>query len=105
MYPADITIQLATYCSNSRALYNEISADNDSKPVLVIHHPHYTDSVRIWSTALGGLKKDLPGIKFVSAGRYFNQDGDQRSTIESVLDKTKNVGTIDFIFRINDNCI
>lgn len=73
----------------------------EKKPELVIHHPHYTDSIIIWSTALGGLKKDLPGIKFVSGGRYFNQNGNQRSPIESVLDRTKNIDTIDFVFKID----
>jgi hypothetical protein len=72
------------------------------KPELVIHHPHYTDSIRIWSTALGGLKKDLPGIKFVSCGKYYNHDCNQRSPIESVLDRTKNIDTIDFILKINN---
>lgn len=69
----------------------------EKKPVMVLHHPHTTDSVLTWAAAWSGLKKLLPTVKaYASAGRHYNPDG-ERSKLISVLEKTKSGDTIDFI--------
>jgi hypothetical protein len=69
-------------------------------PRIVLHHPHTTDSSRIWTVAWNELIKIAPSIeKYISAGRYYNQDG-ERSNLDDVLNKTKLGNTIDFIVRL-----
>lgn len=67
-------------------------------PKIVLHHPHTTDSTRTWATAWGVLKIMVPSVKkYASAGRYYNPDGEQRSDLDEVLEKTKSADTLDFI--------
>jgi len=66
-------------------------------PAIVLHHPHTTDSSRIWTHAWNELVKIAPSIeRYISAGRYFNTNC-KRSAINDVLSKTKYGNTIDFI--------
>ncbi|RLF63626.1 MAG: hypothetical protein DRN33_03755 [Thermoplasmata archaeon] len=67
------------------------------KPVIVLHHPHTTDSTLTWAAAWNGLMGELPFVKaYAGAGRYYNSEG-ERSEINDVLEKTKLGSTIDFI--------
>jgi hypothetical protein len=67
---------------------------------VVLHHPHTTDSSRIWTAAWNELVEIAPSVeKYIGAGRYFNQDG-ERSNLNEVLGKTKRGNTIDFIVNI-----
>ncbi len=67
---------------------------------VVLHHPHTTDSSRIWTAAWNELVGIAPSVeKYIGAGRYFNQDG-ERSILNEVLVKTKRGNTIDFIANI-----
>lgn len=68
-------------------------------PIIVLQHPHTTDSIWTWAAAWNGLKNDLPSVEiYASAGRYYNSKG-ERSKLEDVLKKTKKGNTIDFIIR------
>ncbi len=68
-------------------------------PTIVLHHPHTTDSSRIWTPAWNELLEIAPTIeRYISAGRYFNTNG-KRSDINKVLCKTKFGSTIDFIVK------
>jgi hypothetical protein len=76
------------------SLYSLIQKEN---PTIVLHHPHTTDSSRIWTPSWNELIRVAPNIeRFISAGRYFNTNS-TRSRIEDVLLKTKLANTIDFI--------
>jgi hypothetical protein len=67
------------------------------KPEIVLHHPHTTDSPRIWAAAWNELVRTSASIKrYISAGRYFSFEG-VRSPLEKVLEKTKLGETINFI--------
>jgi len=67
----------------------------------VLHHPHTTDSSRIWSAALGASKKLLPSLKiFASSGRYYNPKG-ERSKLSTILEKTKYGNTMDIIAYVD----
>ena len=69
---------------------------------VVLHHPHTTDSSRIWTVAWNELVELAPSVeKYISAGRYFNQDG-ERSALNEVLGKTKRGNSIDFIVNIEE---
>ena len=71
----------------------------EQKPTIVLHHPHTTDSSRIWSVAWNELTSAVPSIKsYIGAGRYYRKEG-VRSNIHEVLDKTKRGNTIDFIVK------
>jgi hypothetical protein len=77
-----------------KGFYNIVKKET---PTIVLHHPHTTDSSRIWTGAWNELMKVAPTIKeYISAGRYFNSNG-ERSDINDVLRKTKFGDTIDFI--------
>lgn len=72
-------------------------------PAVVLHHPHTTDSSRIWTAAWNELNRSLPSVEwYLSAGRYYNNGEGQRSHIDDVRQKTKNGHTIDFIVWIMD---
>ena len=72
------------------------------KPLIVLQHPHTTDSARIWTAAWNRLKSWLPTVEqYASAGRYFNEDRPCRSELTDVLAKTKYGKTIDFVIWID----
>lgn len=68
------------------------------KPNIVLHHPHTTDSDKIWNLAWKELEKDLPNVTHYASGiKYYNKKtGIPRSSIEKVLDKTKKGDVVDF---------
>lgn len=67
-------------------------------PELVLHHPHSTDSARIWSA--GSLFKLVPSVqRYASAGRYYYDGKKPRSPLDKVRQATKRgLNTIDFKF-------
>lgn len=70
-------------------------------PLIVLQHPHTTDSERIWVAAWNRLRRLLPTVKeYASAGRYFNEGKACRSELIDVLAKTKCGNTLDFVVRI-----
>jgi hypothetical protein len=72
------------------------------KPQVVLHHPHTTDSSKIWTAAWNELRKVVSMINiYGGAGRYDNEGQEPRSQLEDVLEKTKCGNTIDFIIRTN----
>lgn len=76
------------------SFYNLIRQE---KPIIVLHHPHTTDSYKIWTPSWNELRRLAPNIeRFISAGRYYNKNK-TRSRLEQVLRKTKLANTIDFI--------
>jgi len=71
-------------------------------PKIVLHHPHTTDSLKIWTAAWNELVYIAPTVeKYISAGRYFSRDG-ERSDLNEVLGKTKLGATIDFVVNIEE---
>lgn len=77
--------------------YNTIK---NEKPKIVLHHPHTTDSSRIWTPAWNELIRVAPTVeKYIGAGRYYNQNG-TRSNLDEILGKTKLGNTIDFVIDI-----
>jgi hypothetical protein len=76
------------------SFYDIVKEEN---PTIVLHHPHTTDSSRIWTSAWSELVRQVPTVKaYISAGRYYNDTG-ERSDINDVLKGTKLGNTIDFI--------
>lgn len=63
---------------------------DEFKPQVVLHHPHTTDSSRIWATAWSGVRKFIPSVKMYSSGiNYKNvKGGIQRQSLEKVLTAT-----------------
>lgn len=58
-------------------------------PTIVLHHPHTTDTPRIWSHAWKRLTQELPSVgAWGSAIRYHNFDGPPRDELERVLSGT-----------------
>jgi hypothetical protein len=73
------------------------------QPDLVLHHPHTTDSSKIWTSAWNELIRLTPNIKrYLSAGRFYNDKGTPRSLLSDVLEKTKHGKTVDFIINIHE---
>lgn len=59
------------------------------KPTIVLHHPHATDSPRIWRTAWSGTRKKLStGSTFASGIAYCNRKGPPRAGLNDVRAET-----------------
>lgn len=73
------------------------------KPIVVLQHPHKTDSAKIWATGWCGVRECLPSVKTYSSSINFlnGGGGKTRDPLELVLDKTKlgNVTDQDFFWR------
>lgn len=63
---------------------------DEFKPEVVLHHPHSTDSPRIWSTAWSGVLKFIPSVKAYSSGIHYENVniGAQRQPLGKVLTAT-----------------
>lgn len=71
------------------------------RPKVVVHHPHTTDSGRIWRNAWGRLLQVAGSVEsYASAGRYYNDGDKPRDTIEGVLASTVAGDSIDLITRV-----
>lgn len=68
------------------------------QPEIVLQHPHTTDTPNTWKLSLISLLKELTCVKnFASAGKFYNDDGAKRSSLEKVLDASKKGDTLDLI--------
>lgn len=67
-------------------------------PRIVVHHPHTTDTPRIWSLAKGCLEKLAPSVDaFASAGRYYDAECAQRAPLDKVLGAMVTGTSLDFV--------
>jgi len=68
-------------------------------PKVVLHHPHTTDSSRIWTAAWNEMVRIAPSVEnYAGSGRYYRVGG-TRSKIDDVLARTKRGDTIDFVIK------
>lgn len=68
------------------------------QPEIVLQHPHTTDTPNTWKLSLLTLLKELTCVKnFASAGKFYNDNGKERSSLEKVLDASKKGDTLDLI--------
>ena len=63
-------------------------------PTMILHHPHFTDSPRIWSTPWSGARRFLsrqPGKQHVWASgiAYHRENGTPRGDLHDVLVRTR----------------
>ena len=79
------------------------------RPTMILHHPHSTDSQRIWTTAWSGARNMLSrkrGRRHVWASgiAYYNDDGARRGTLRGVLEATRccNEDVVDICVRPTD---
>ena len=66
----------------------------DFEPTMILHHPHSTDSPRIWATAWGGARAFLPEIDdqrhvWASGIGYYNDEEEPRGTLHDVQRLTR----------------
>ncbi len=70
-------------------------------PRIVVHHPHTTDTPRIWSLAKGRLEKLAPSVDvFASAGRYYDAECVQRAPLDEVLSAMVTGTSLDFVLGV-----
>ena len=67
---------------------------HEFEPTIILHHPHSTDSPRIWATAWNGAREFLPESAhrrhvWASGIGYFRQCNEPRGTLRDVLRTTK----------------
>lgn len=62
----------------------------DHEPEVILHHPHYTDSPRIWRTSWTGVERNVPSCHTYSSGIFYAamNGGEPRGRLEDVLAKT-----------------
>jgi hypothetical protein len=68
-------------------------------PNIILQHPHSTDSPNIWNAAWLELERELPNVKHFASGINYSNKNGVRSTLDSVLRKTKKGDVIDFCFE------
>ena len=66
----------------------------DFRPTIILHHPHSTDTPRIWATAWSGAREFLPEKHgehhiWASGIGYYNGDGKPRGQLRDVLRATR----------------
>ncbi|MFA6989881.1 MAG: hypothetical protein WC197_07410 [Candidatus Gastranaerophilaceae bacterium] len=72
------------------------------KPDIVLQHPHTTDTHNTWYLAWKELVKDFPTVKaYASSGKYYNDEGHERASLEKVLENTKEGNSVDMILSLN----
>ena len=80
-----------------RTIFN---AAKKRKPLLVLHHPHTTESVQTWAASWNRLRAELSSVhRFIGAGRYCNEKKGVRSDLDNVLAATKQGASIDFVIH------
>jgi hypothetical protein len=59
------------------------------QPEVVLHHPHSTDSPRIWQTAWSGVRQSIPSCHTYSSGIFYGFRGNPpRGRLDKVLAST-----------------
>ncbi|MDC0672065.1 hypothetical protein [Nannocystis radixulma] len=65
-------------------------------PMIVVQHPHSTDSPNIWRTAWAGLRDDLPSVQCWASGIYYKKNA--RGKFTDVLRSTRSSeGVLDIV--------
>lgn len=65
-------------------------------PMVVVQHPHSTDSPNIWRTAWAGLRNDLPTVQCWASGIYYEKKA--RGKFADVLQSTRSSeGVLDIL--------
>jgi hypothetical protein len=76
---------------------------NGDLPDVVIHHPHWTDTSRTWSTALAGLCATLKPKAYASSGRWYRPvpwgGPRRRKRLDVVLECTSSIDVATVIVR------
>jgi len=91
-------INSSSYKGRTVEVFSDLS--RKYRPTVVLQHPHFTDSPRIWTTGWGGVRKYLPTVTTYSSGiHYENMDGDpeREPRIEKVLANLKMGTVVDII--------
>ena len=62
----------------------------DHEPEVILHHPHYTDSPRIWRVPWTGVERNVRSCHTYSSGIFYAamDGGEPRGRLEDVLAKT-----------------
>jgi hypothetical protein len=59
------------------------------RPQLVLHHPHHTDSPRVWQVAWAGVRRTIPSCRTYSSGIFYGNKGKNcRGQLKDVLSAT-----------------
>ena len=61
------------------------------EPTAVLHHPHTTDSPRVWSTAWAGVRQILPSADVLASAIAYcggDEEGNPRGRLEDVRERT-----------------
>jgi hypothetical protein len=77
------------------------------RPTVVLHHPHRTDSPRIWRMPWLYLADQFDIRSWASGICYYNKDGKERATLGAVLSGTRSDGThaLDFVVRTREKSV
>jgi hypothetical protein len=68
------------------------------KPEVVLHHPHYTDSPRVWQVAWAGVRGFVPTCHTYSSGIFYGNRGKKcRGQLKDVLSATAHGYVVDWI--------
>ena len=57
----------------------------------MLHHPHTTDSPRVWSTAWAGVRQILPSADVLASAIAYcggDEEGNPRGRLEDVRERT-----------------
>lgn len=66
------------------------------KPTVILHHPHNTDTYRIWNTEWRTIEKNYPYVnQFVSGIRYYNDGEQKRGDLKTILKKCSKGSVVD----------
>jgi hypothetical protein len=58
-------------------------------PEIILHHPHHTDSPRIWQVPWAGVRKAIPSCHTFSSGVFYGNKGKEcRGKLNDVLSAT-----------------
>ena len=74
----------------------------DWNPIVVLHHPHFTDTPNIWAAPWGSLRRMLPSADVYASGIaycHFKQANRPRKPLEDVLNGTKWGDVEDIVVR------
>lgn len=67
-----------------------------NKPNIILHHPHYTDTYKIWNAEWRTIEKKYPFVnQFVSGIRYYNEEEQKRGDLKTILKKCSKGSVVD----------
>lgn len=72
----------------------------DFEPVVVLQHPHTSDTANLWRTGWDGLRKDLPSVRHLAgSGRYENSVETCRGTLQKTLAATRSGDVLNIVVQ------